>query len=181
MLCRRILTSSLLLFLTISAASCGGRCPDDPGVYCDRVNGFHITFPVDWEVEADPGGGRAVVARAPLEEGSDADVEGTSFEVMVLRLESDPDLDEFFGGYVRRLPGGKPYYQHHDSGEIKVGGRKTKYILYAIDTEPRIEARLEYIQKKGGCVYIFRGVTRGVQFNEFHDRFREIAYTFRLI
>jgi hypothetical protein len=170
-----------LLVLALAALSCSGRCPGDPGIHCDEVNGFHITFPADWTVDDDPGGGMAVSAQAPLEEGADPDVKRTTFEVMVMRLQSDPDLGRFFDDYVRKLPEGKPYYQHHDSGEIKVGGRKTKYILYAIDTEPRIEARLEYLQKKGSSIYIFRGVTRGVQFNEFHDQFREIAYTFRPI
>ena len=98
-----------------------------------------------------------------------------------MRMQSNPDLEKFFDGYKKRLPEGKAYYEYEDSGEIKVGGQKTKYILYAIDTEPRYEARLEYFQKKGSTIYIFRGVTRGVQFNQFHDQFREIAYTFRLM
>ncbi len=161
--------------------SCSGRCPGEPGIYCDRVNGFHITFPTDWTVDEDPGDGRAVVAQAPLEEGAEPDITRTTFEILVVRMKSGPALGRFFDGYVKKLPDGKPYYEYEDSGEIKVGGRKTKYILYAIDTEPRIEARLEYFQKKGSNIYIFRGVTRGVQFNRFHDQFREIAYTFRLM
>jgi hypothetical protein len=169
-----------LLVLTVALASCSG-CPGDPGVHCDKSNNFHITFPADWTIDGDPGSGRAVVARAPLEEGADPEVKGTSFEVLVMRMQSDPDLDRFFDGYIKKLPDGKAYYQFEDSGQIKVGGRKTKYVLYVIDTEPRYEARLEYFQKKGSAIYIFRGVTRGVQFNEFHDRFREIAYTFRLM
>lgn len=170
-----------MIFLTVAAASCSKTCPDEPGVYCDRVNGFHITFSTDWAVDDDPGDGRAVVAQAPLDEGADPDITRTTFEVLVVRMKSKPDLGRFFDDYVKKLPEGKPYYEYEDSGEIKVGGRKTKYILYAIDTEPRIEARLEYFQKKGSNIYIFRGVTRGVQFNRFHDQFREIAYTFRLM
>ena len=172
----------LVGFLAASGAllSCSG-CPDEPGVYCDKVNGFHITFPTDWTVDNDPGDGRAVVAQAPLEEGADPDITRTTFEILVVQMKSGPDLGKFFDGYIKKLPEGKPYYQYEDSGEIKVGGQKTKYILYAIDTEPRIEARLEYFQEKGSNIYIFRGVTRGVQFNFFHDQFREIAYTFRLM
>ena len=166
---------------TLAALLSCSACPGDPGVYCDKENGFHITFPVDWTVETDPGGGRVVAARAPLEDGADSEVTGTAFEVLIMRMQSDPDLEMFFDSYKKRLPEGKAYYQYEDSGEIKVGGKKTKYILYVIDTEPRYEARLEYLQKKGSAIYIFRGVTRGVQFNQFHDQFREIAYTFRLI
>jgi hypothetical protein len=178
---RSNLASACVLAAFAILVSCYGGCPDGPGVYCDRENGFHITFPEDWTIDEDPGGGRIVAALAPLEEGTDPLVKGTSFEVKVMRLQSNPDLEKFFEGYMQKLPEGKPYYQYEDSGEIKVGGRKTKYILYAIDTEPRIEARLEYFQKKGSAIYIFRGVTRGVQFGEFHDKFREIAYTFRLM
>jgi hypothetical protein len=170
-----------LLIFVAAAVSCSGRCPGDPGVYCDKVNGFHITFPTDWTVDDDPGDGRAVAAQAPLDEGADPDITRTTFEVLVVQMKSGPDLAKFFDGYIRKLPEGKPYYQYEDSGEIKVGGQKTKYILYAIDTEPRIEARLEYFQENGSNIYIFRGVTRGVQFNMFHDQFREIAYTFRLM
>ncbi len=170
-----------LLIPVVAMVSCSGRCPGDPGVYCDRINGFHITFPVDWTVDDDPGGGRVVAAYAPLEEGADPEIRGTAFEVIVMRMKSDPEIGKFFDSYIRNLPDGKSYYQHEDSGEIKVGGRKTRYILYIIDTEPRYEARLEYFQKKGSNIYIFRGVTRGVQFNEFHDQFRKIAYTFRMI
>ncbi len=172
----------LTCILAASAAllSCS-RCPGDPGVYCDKVNGFHITFPADWTVEEDPGGGRVVAAHAPLEEGADPEIRGTAFEVIIMRMQSDPDLEKFFDSYKKRLPEGKAYYQYEDSGEIKVGGQKTMYILYVIDTEPRYEARLEYMQKRGSAIYIFRGVTRGAQFNQFHDQFREIAYTFRLM
>jgi len=169
-----------LLILVVTIAACSG-CPGDPGVHCDKVNGFHITFPVDWTVDSDPGGGKVVAAHAPLEQGADPEITGTAFEVLVMRMQSDPDLEKFFDGYKKRLPEGKAYYEYEDSGEIKVGGRKTMYILYAIDTEPRYEARLEYFQKKGSAIYIFRGVTRGVQFNQFHDQFREIAYTFSLM
>ncbi len=169
-----------ILALSAATFSCS-QCPGDPGVHCDKANGFHITFPTDWTVDSDPGGGRVVAARAPLDDGADPQITGTAFEVLVMRMQSDPDLDRFFDGYIKRLPEGKAYYEYEDSGEIKVGGRKTRYILYAIDTEPRYEARLEYFQKKGSSIYIFRGVTRGVQFNIFHDQFREIAYTFRIM
>ena len=173
---------ALVCILAASAAllSCS-QCPGDPGVYCDQANGFHITFPTDWTVEVDPGDGRVVVAHAPLAEGIDPAIRGTAFEVLIMSMQSDPDLDRFLESRKKSLPVGKAYYQYEDSGEIKVGGKKTKYILYAIDTEPRYEARLEYFQKKGSNIYIFRGVTRGAQFNEFHDQFREIAYTFRFI
>lgn len=170
---RSLLTIVLLI-------SCSGRCPDEPGVYCDKANGFYVTFPVDWTVEADPGDGIAVRAAAPLEPDMDPAVYATSFEVIVFRMPGNRDLDTFFETRMKKLPEGKPYYQLEDSGEIKTGGRKTKYILYVTDTEPRYEARLEYIQEKGGAIYIFRGVTRGARFHVFHDRFREIAYTFRL-
>ena len=132
---------ALICILALSAAllSCS-RCPGDPGVHCDKANGFHITFPVDWTVDSDPGGGRVVAAHAPLEEGADPEITGTAFEVLVMRMQSDPDLDRFFDGYIKRLPEGKAYYEYEDSGEIKVGGRKTRYILYVIDTEPRYEA-----------------------------------------
>jgi len=169
-----------LLIFVVAVASCSG-CPGDPGVHCDKINDFHITFPTDWTVDDDPGGGRVVAAHAPLEEDADPGIRGTAFEVLVMRMQSNPDLEKFFDGYVKTLPDGKSFYQYEDSGEIKVGGRKTKYILYVIDTEPRYEARLEYFQKKGSSIFIFRGVTRGVQFNQFHDQFREIAYTFRLM
>jgi len=169
-----------LLAASAALLSCSS-CPGDPGVYCDKVNGFHITFPTDWTVVADPGDGRVVVAHAPLAEGIDPAIRGTAFEVLVMRMPNAPDLDRFLESRKKILPVGKAYYQYEDSGEIKVGGKKTKYILYAIDTEPRYEARLEYFQKKGLSIYIFRGVTRGAQFNEFHDQFREIAYTFRLM
>jgi len=169
-----------LLAASAMMLSCSG-CPGDPGVYCDRENGFHITFPVDWTVEEDPGGGRVVAAHAPLDEKDDPAVRGTAFEVIVMRMQSDPDIERFLESRKKSLPVGKAYYQYEDSGEIKVGGQKTMYLLYVIDTEPRYEARLEYFQKKGSAIYIFRGVTRGAQFNIFHDQFREIAYTFRLM
>lgn len=169
------------MLVAVAALLSCSRCPGDPGVHCDKVNGFHITFPTDWTVDSDPGGGRVVAAHAPLEEGAEPEITGTAFEVLVVRMQSDPDLGKFFDDYRKSLPEGKAYYEYEDSGEIKVGGQKTKYILYAIDTEPRYEARLEYFQKKGSSIYIFRGVTRGVQFNQFHDQFREIAYTFRLL
>ena len=169
-----------ILAASVALLSCS-RCPGDPGVHCDKINGFHITFPADWTIEENPDGGRVVAARAPLEEGADSEITATLFEVLVIRMQSDPDMEKFFTDYKKRLPEGKAYYQYEDSGEIKVGGKRTKYILYVIDTEPRYEARLEYFQKKGSTIYIFRGVTRGAQFSQFHDQFREIAYTFRLM
>ncbi len=175
-----LITPACILAASAVLLSCS-KCPGDPGVHCDEANGFHITFPVDWTVEEDPGSGRVVAAHAPLVDGEDPAVKGTAFEVLVMRMPSVPDLDRFLESRKKNLPVGKAYYQYEDSGEIKVGGKKTKYILYAIDTEPRYEARLEYFQKKGSSIYIFRGVTRGAQFNEFHDQFREIAYTFRLM
>jgi hypothetical protein len=161
-------------------ASCSS-CPDQPGIYCDKGNGFYISFPEDWTVETDPGNGRVVAANAPLAEGEDPVLKGTAFEVLIMSMKSDPDLEKFVKARMKTLPQGKAYYQYEDHGQIKVGGRKTMYLLYVIDTEPRYEARLEYFQKKGSKVYIFRGVTRGVLFNQFHDQFRETAYTFRLI
>lgn len=169
-----------LLAVSATMLSCS-TCPDNPGAYCDKENGFHITFPIDWTVDSNPGDGRIVVAHAPLEEGDDSSIKGTAFEVLIIRMQSRPDLEKFLESRKKSLPVGKAYYQYEDSGEIKVGGQKTMYLLYAIDTEPRYEARLEYFQKKGSAVYIFRGVTRGAQFNMFHDQFREIAYTFRLM
>jgi hypothetical protein len=156
-------------------------CPDQPGIHCDKANGFYIAFPDGWTVEADPGNGVVVAARAPLAEGEDPAVKGTAFEVLISRIQSDPDLEKFVEARMKTLPQGKAYYQYEDHGQIKVGGRKTMYLLYVIDTEPRYEARLEYFQKKGPAIYIFRGVTRGVQFSQFHDQFRETAYTFRLM
>ncbi|MBN1163413.1 MAG: hypothetical protein JXB45_02430 [Candidatus Krumholzibacteriota bacterium] len=169
------------VLIVLINCSCTKRCPDEPGVYCDPQKRFHITFPAGWTVNADPGGNAAVVAEAPLEEGKDPERTRTTFEVIVLPLMGNPSREEYFNAYRKGLAQDSPFYEEADRGELSIGRRKTSYILYQMDAGIRIEGVLAYVQVKGSNAYLFRGVTRAIQFNSFHDTFRQTAYTFKLL
>ena len=165
-----------VLFLLSGFLSCSKK--DEPGWFVTKAAGFAIKFPEDWGIYADPMNWVPVVeGESPLEDESDEFSEYVAVDVE--ELSSKIDVEDYFNQYRNVLAGENAHFEEHERGEVEIGGKKWKYILYDKEMPEAYWRILAYVTVNKGKGYVINCAAENRQFERNHETMMAISHTFR--
>lgn len=164
------------LFLLTGFLSCSKS--DEPGWFVTKAAGFAIKYPEEWSVYSDPTNWMPVVeGESQLEDESDDFSEYVAVDVE--ELSSKIDAEDYFDQYRNLIAGENTYFEEHERGEVEIGGKKWKYILYDKEMPEAYWRILAYVTVNNGKGYVINCAAENQQFERNQETMMEIAHTFR--
>jgi hypothetical protein len=165
-----------IVFLLSGYQSCSKK--EEPGWFVTKAAGFAIKYPEDWGVYSDPMNWVPVVeGESPLESESDDFSEYVAVDVE--ELSSKIDTEDYFDQYRNVLAGESTYFEEHERGEVEIGGKMWKYILYDKEMPEAYWRILAYVTVNNGKGYVINCAAENQQFERSQDAMKAIAHTFR--
>ena len=171
-----LLLSTCLMLLTEAFASCSKT--EEPGLFVSYSAGFSIKYPTDWTIYSSPDNWIPAVEGESPEESSD-DEFSEFIAVDVIELSSKMSLDEYYRKYHEELVAETVSFEEHEVGEVKIGGKKAKYLLYDKEMPEAYWRILAYVFVRKDRAYVISCAAENRQFDRNMDLFREVAHTFR--
>lgn len=165
-----------LTWLTAGFSACSKT--DEPGLFVSYSAGFSIKYPTDWTVYASPDNWMPAVEGESPEESSD-DEFSEFIAVDVIELSSKMSLDEYYRKYHEELVAETVSFEEYEVGEVKIGGKKAKYLLYDKEMPEAYWRILAYVFVRKDRAYVISCAAENRQFERNMDLFREVAHTFR--
>ncbi|HSG28428.1 MAG TPA: hypothetical protein VLA34_08100 [Candidatus Krumholzibacterium sp.] len=168
---------ALALFFILHGCTGGGEAP--PGAYTSAEFGFSIVFPEGWEVE-EPGGGELPVVAASLIPKGEPGIMLAYVAVEIDDLDDAVTLEEYAGRIRSEQSRDAKYFSEHEYGEIRIDGRKARYLFIDVDWEDSTLRLLGYIlvdKRKG---YLITCGAIPDEFERYQAIFRQTARSFRI-
>jgi hypothetical protein len=173
MLCLAVLC---VLFLLNGLFSCSKK--EEPAWFVTDAAGFAIRYPEEWGVYSDPLNWVPVVeGESPLEDESDDFSEYVAVDVE--QLSSKMDTEDYFAVYCNTLAGENSYFEELESGEVEIGGKEWKFILYEKEMPEAYWQILAYITVNNSKGYVINCAAVREQFELHRETMEAIAHTFR--
>lgn len=172
----------LLVIGTCLTALCAGilSCSKsgEPGYYVNKAARFEIKFPEDWGIYADPMNWvPAVEGESPPESANDDFSEYVAVDVE--ELASKIDIKDYFDQHRKALAEENRYYEEHETGEIKIGGKKWMYVVYDKEMPEAYWRILAYVTVNKGNGYVINCAAENRQFDRHLITMKAVAHSFR--
>jgi hypothetical protein len=173
----RLLIAACCALLLAGLCSCSGGGKEEPGLFVSKEAGFSIKYPEQWVIYSEVGSWMPAVEGESPPEG---DEDGFS-EYVAVDVETVPariSLDEYFDQYHNKLAAESMNYEKHEDGEVDIGGREWKYILYDKEMPEAWWRVLAYVTVRNGKGYAMSCAAENRQFSRHQQTLIEIAHTF---
>ena len=165
-----------ILFLLIVVHSCSKT--DGPGWFRTKSAGFAIKYPEDWGIYTDPMNWVPVVeGESPLEDENDGFSEYVAVDVE--ELSAKISVEDYFNQHCNGLVEENTNFEQLETGDVKIGGKKWKYILYDKEMPEAYWRVLAYVTVNKNKGYVINCAAENRQFSRHQELMIEIAHTFR--
>ena len=152
--------------------------PNGDRWYVDRIGGFAIQFPEEWEVVPNPQEDIAVMALSPFETAEDTFRENIT--IAAFRVPPQTSFENFWTNHLELLRTNIAGYEEYGTGSKTHNGLVWSWVTYR-QVVQSIESRVTYyMAMRNGRIYMVACACHPDRVHEFQKRFDESIASIRI-